>query len=369
MMDEARFPLRSGLRGPAAPSIDQRMDRLYPIAQSILFKLGAENAHTLTLSGMRLSHRLGLLERLFPIPDELHRPVEAMGLTFPNIVGLAAGMDKEGATVDAFGAIGFGHVEAGTVTPRPQPGNPKPRLFRLIEHEALINRMGFNNSGLEEFVLNLRKRRTFRGIVGANIGKNFDTPNEDAASDYLSGIRGVYDEADYIVVNLSSPNTKGLRDLQEIDSCRELLEQLIEVRQQLLDEDETRKRKPLAVKFSPDLTEDHLLGLAEMCNELKIDGVIATNTTLARTGVESHPLHHEKGGLSGRPLAARSLHQLELWRGALDSSIPVISGGGIMSGEDAKARIDAGAALIQIYTGLVYRGPELIREILEALKS
>ncbi|MFT5466476.1 MAG: dihydroorotate dehydrogenase [Verrucomicrobiales bacterium] len=340
-------------------------DRIYPIAKKILFKLGAEAAHKLTLTGMRNAHRLRLLSRMFPIEKELHKPVKVMGLTFPNAVGLAAGMDKSGGTVDAFGAIGFGHIEAGTVTPKPQAGNPKPRLFRLVEEDALINRMGFNNPGLEDFVRNLKKRRTFSGIVGASIGKNAATPNEDAIDDYVKAFRGVFDVSDYIAVNISSPNTKGLRDLQSIESSESLVLRLLEERQQLLAETEVESR-PFAVKFSPDLTEDHLCGLAEMCNRIGVDAVIATNTTLARTGVESNPLHHEKGGLSGLPLAGRALDQLKLWRRELDSKIPVISVGGIMSGDDAKERIDAGAALVQVYTGLVYRGPALVREILEA---
>ena len=342
-------------------------DRIYPIAKSLLFKLDAESAHRVTLAGMRLAHRVDYLTRMFPIPGDLHRPVKAMGLTFPNALGLAAGMDKSGSTIDAFGAIGFGHIEAGTVTPRPQAGNPKPRLFRLVEDEALINRMGFNNPGLEQFVENLAKRQSFRGVVGASIGKNADTPNDDAADDYVKAFRGVYELADYIAVNVSSPNTKGLRDLQESESSEALLRQLLDERQQLLDANHEARSRPLAVKFSPDLTEEHICALADMCGRLKIDAVIATNTTLARTGVESHPLHHEKGGLSGRPLASRALEQFKIWRRELNDSIPIISVGGIMSGDEARERIDAGAALVQVYTGLVYRGPALAREILETL--
>lgn len=341
-------------------------DRIYPIAKKILFKLGAEAAHKLTLSGMRFAHRLRFLARMFPIDESQQKPVEVMGLKFPNVLGLAAGMDKSGSTIDAFGAIGFGHIEAGTVTPKPQSGNPKPRLFRLVEEEALINRMGFNNPGLEKFVRNLEKRKTFEGIVGASIGKNAVTPNEEAIDDYVKAFRGVFKISDYIAVNVSSPNTKGLRDLQDIESSELLVKRLLEEREQLLPGGATTSR-PFAVKFSPDLTEDHLCGLADMCNRVGVDAVIATNTTICRTGVESNELHHEKGGLSGRPLANRALDQLKLWRRELDPEIPVISVGGIMTGDDAKERIDAGAALVQIYTGLVYRGPALVREILESV--
>jgi len=339
----------------------------YPLAKKLLFRMDAEKAHHLTLRGMRTSQNLGLLQALAGAPAELNQPVEAFGLTFPNAVGLAAGMDKEGAAVDAFGALGFGHVEIGTVTPRPQPGNNKPRLFRLPEHEAIINRMGFNNCGLEGVLANLAKRKSFQGILGVNLGKNFDTPNEQAVDDYLIGLRGFYGEADYLVVNLSSPNTKGLRDLQSIDSCREILERLQAERAIIMES--LPKYKPILVKLAPDLADDQAVGLAEMFGEIQVDGVIATNTTLDRSKVAGHPLADEAGGLSGRPLTERSLECLKVWRQALDPKIPIVSVGGIFSGADAKARLDAGATLVQVYTGLIYRGPALVREILEAVRK
>ncbi|MEM7010310.1 MAG: quinone-dependent dihydroorotate dehydrogenase, partial [Verrucomicrobiota bacterium] len=324
-------------------------DGLYPIAKKLLFKLGAEDAHRLTLAGMRVAQKFGQLAPMFPIPADLHKPVECMGLTFPNAVGLAAGMDKSASTIDAFGAIGFGHIEAGTVTPRPQDGNPKPRLFRLVEEEALINRMGFNNPGVDRFVRNLERVETFAGIVGASIGKNADTPNDEAIDDYVKAFRAVYLHSDYIAINISSPNTKGLRDLQESESSGALIKRLQEERQQLHDASEVNPpdRRPLVVKFSPDLAEDHICGLADLCNRMKIDAVVVANTTLARTGVESHPLHHEKGGLSGKPLATRASEQLKIWRRELADAIPIIAVGGIMTGDDARQRIDEGAALIQ----------------------
>ncbi len=334
----------------------------YPIAKPLLFRLKPETAHHVTIRAMNLAQNLGLLAK-FGAGADLNRPAEVMGLKFPNVVGLAAGMDKAGIAADAFGALGFGHVEVGTVTPRPQPGNPRPRLFRLPEHQAIINRMGFNNPGLEQVLANLEKRRTFRGILGVNLGKNFDTPNERAIDDYVAGLRGAYRAADYIAVNLSSPNTKGLRDLQAVDSCEPLLCRLQEERAEL--ERETRLFRPIAVKLAPDLTEAQTKELAAMLNRLKIDAVIATNTTIGRTGVRSHPLADETGGLSGGPLREMSLECLRLWRSELDPAIPVISVGGILSGEVARERLQAGAALLQVYTGLIYRGPALIREILE----
>ena len=327
----------------------------YRLAKKFLFQLDAEQVHHWTLRGMKVAEKLGLLHAFLSPPESLNQPVEVMGITFPNIVGLAAGMDKAGAAVDAFESLGFGHVEVGTVTPRPQPGNDQPRLFRLVEHEAIINRMGFNNPGLEGVLANLEKRRAHRGILGVNIGKNFDTPNENAIDDYLKGLRAANSVADYLVVNLSSPNTKGLRDLQGIESCEALLSRLLEERE-----------KPIAVKLAPDLSDDHLKGLADMLSKIGIDAVIATNTTLDRSAVAGHALADEAGGLSGGPLRERALDCLKLWRKELDESVPVISVGGIMSGAIAKERLEAGAKLVQVYTGLIYRGPKLVREILEA---
>lgn len=339
-------------------------DTLYLTARKLLFCLSAERAHEVTLKLMQLAQSVGLLEAVHPLPDACRRPVRVMGLSFPNVLGLAAGMDKEGAAVDAFGALGFGHVEVGTVTPRPQPGNPKPRLFRLVEHEAIINRMGFNNSGIEGVLGHLEMVHTFAGVLGVNLGKNADTPNERAVDDYLAGMRGFYRVADYLAVNLSSPNTKGLRDLQEIRSCEQLLSALLTERERLAQE--TGIRRPLAVKLAPDLSEAQVQDLADLMGRLRLDAVIVTNTTIERPGVKRHPLAHEAGGLSGAPLRELSLASLRSWRSRLDSSIPLISVGGILDGAAAVERLEAGAALLQIYTGLVYRGPALVREILEA---
>ncbi len=337
------------------------VDFPYALAKPLLFRLDPEKAHHLTLAGMNLAHRMNLLKPLVGGPL-LGSPRTVMGLQFPNILGLAAGMDKSGIAVDSFGDLGFGHVEVGTVTPRPQSGNPKTRLFRLPEHEALINRMGFNNPGMEAVLHNLENRRTFRGILGINLGKNFDTPNEQATDDYLRGLRAAYSVADYIVINLSSPNTKGLRDLQATASCQRLISELHRERETL--REATGFDRPIAVKLAPDLTDDQTKDLAEMLSRIKVDAVIATNTTLDRALVAGHRLAEEAGGLSGGPLKDRSLECLQLWRSELDPEIPVISVGGIMNGQIARERMEAGAALLQVYSGLVYRGPSLVREIL-----
>lgn len=336
---------------------------MYRLARSGLFRLTAEQAHEVTLRMLRVAERGGLLRALFTLPAGCQRPVNVMGLTFPNVLGLAAGMDKEGAAVDAFGALGFGHVEVGTVTPRGQPGNPKPRLFRLIEHEAIINRMGFNNPGMDAVRNNLARRRSFQGVLGVNLGKNATTPNERAVEDYRAGLRAFYGVADYLAINLSSPNTAGLRDLQELKSCEELLRSLLEEREALIQE--TGIRKPVAVKLAPDLSDAQAEDLAGLVSRLRLDAVILTNTTIERAGVANHPRAGERGGLSGAPLRARSLECLRFWRPRLDPAIPILSVGGIADGQSAVERLAAGAALVQLYTGLVYRGPGVVREILE----
>lgn len=335
----------------------------YRLTRGLLFRLDAERAHHLTLEGLCLAERVGLI-RDRPVPGGA---VTVMGLHFPNRLGLAAGMDKTGEAVDGFGALGFGHIEVGTVTPRPQPGNPAPRLFRLIRQEAIINRMGFNNPGLEEMLHNLQRRRTFRGVLGVNLGKNFDTPNELAAGDYLAGLRAVYPVADYVAVNLSSPNTKGLRDLQSVTAFVALFEQLLEAREAL--RRESGLYRPIAVKVAPDLSPEQAMNLADAVNRLALDAVIATNTTIDRAAVSGHPLAAEAGGLSGKPLGKMALESLRLWRRHLNPGIPLIGVGGIMSGAEARERILAGASLVQIYTGLVYRGPGLIREILRETRD
>lgn len=339
------------------------MADLYPLARRFLFALDAETAHHVTLSMMRAADSLGVLGCLTGQCPDKSDAVEVMGLKFPNRVGLAAGLDKTGSAVSAFGAIGFGHVEIGTVTPRPQPGNPKPRLFRLKEHEAIINRMGFNNPGVEGLLENVAKsKKKFSGILGINIGKNFDTPNENALDDYLKCFEGVYRAADYVTANLSSPNTKGLRDLQTEGFCRELVTRLQEVRDRLATEQDG-KQVPIVIKIAPDLSEDAVKSLASVFSETKIDGVITTNTTIERGAVAGHPLADEAGGLSGAPLIEHSTEILNLLRSEMDDSIPIIGSGGVMSAADAQAKFDAGAALVQVYTGLVYRGPALVQEI------
>ncbi len=345
------------------------MPDFYKLARKVLFRLDAETAHHLTLDGMRWAERLRLLGPLTgSAPAAESGGVDVMGLTFPNRVGLAAGLDKAGVAVDAFGTLGFGHVEVGTVTPRPQPGNEQPRLFRLVEHEAIINRMGFNNPGVEALLANVaRSRRRFRGVLGINIGKNFDTPNERALDDYLAGFRGVYGSADYVAVNLSSPNTKGLRDLQNVETCRELIRVLQAARDELAPAFDHR-RVPIAIKIAPDLGDEQIRDLAGVFSETGIDGVIATNTTIDRKAVAGHPRAVEAGGLSGAPVRERSTEVIRVLRRELDQRIPIIGVGGILSGADALEKIEAGADLVQIYSGLIYRGPALVREVLEALQ-
>lgn len=340
--------------------------RLYPALKPWLFRMDPERAHEWTTRMVRLAHGLGLLTLGKSAQEGEGRPVECLGLTFPNALGLAAGMDKNATCVDAWGAVGFGFVEVGTLTPRPQPGNPKPRLFRLPEHEALINRMGFNNHGIDAAVNRLEKRR-FKGLVGVNIGKNFDTPNESAVNDYLYGLRAAYAVADYIVVNISSPNTKGLRDLQGEEAIRRLVGPL-KAEQAKLAAQHGRK-VPLLVKIAPDLEDVHIQALARVFNELQVEGVIATNTTIARAAVQGHPLAGEQGGLSGAPVRERSTEVIRAFRELLRPDLPIIGVGGILSGADAVEKIRAGAALVQVYSGLVYRGPQLVADVVAALRE
>ncbi len=344
-------------------NLPARSARSYSFLRFFLFHFcSAEGAHNLAIANLRRLNRLGLLDPNPPFRDAA--PVEVMGLRFPNVLGLAAGMDKGAACVDGFGSLGFGHVEVGTLTPRPQPGNPLPRIFRLVEHEALINRLGFNNPGIEAAIENLAGRR-FTGILGINIGKNFDTPNDRALDDYLACLKAAYPVADYITVNLSSPNTVGLRDLQEEDACRSLIQSLKE--EQLNLESAHGKRVPIAIKIAPapDLADDHIDALARVFLESEVDAVIATNTTLDRTAVAEHPDSGEKGGLSGRPLARASTDTVRRLHAILGDRVPIIGVGGIFSAGDALEKMQAGARLVQIYTGLVYRGPGLVREIVQ----
>ncbi|HSI63250.1 MAG TPA: quinone-dependent dihydroorotate dehydrogenase [Candidatus Saccharimonadia bacterium] len=336
--------------------------RLYPLFRPLLFQLDAETAHEWTVKLLRASHLLGMLPDPEPNPAKTRT---VMGLKFPNCVGLAAGMDKSASAVDAWSALGFGHVEVGTLTPRPQPGNPTPRLFRLVEQEGIINRMGFNNPGIDEAVYRL-ERRTSTGIVGVNIGKNFDTPLEKAADDYLICLRKAYAVADYIAVNISSPNTQGLRDLQAEEPIRRLLGSLKEEQERLASTHGVHK--PLLVKIAPDLGEEQIEILAKVFVELGMEGVIATNTTIAREGVKKNKLWKEAGGLSGKPLMRHSTAVIATLALALKSEAqgtppPIIGVGGIMGEMDAEAKLQAGATLVQVYSGLVYRGPKLIAEV------
>lgn len=337
-------------------------DRLYPLLRPLLFCADAERVHEATLAQLQLAHRLGLtaLCRDQLPPD----PVRAMGIDFPNPVGLAAGLDKNASCIDAFGTMGFGFVEAGTVTPQPQDGNPRPRLFRLAGAEALINRMGFNNHGLDAFVARVRASRT-RCVLGLNIGKNAATPLERAVDDYRAGLRAVYPLAGYVTVNISSPNTRDLRRLQHDEALAGLLAALREERERLADTHQ--RRVPLVVKIAPDLDDASLLRLADRLVAHGVDGIIATNTTLARDGVAGMEHAAEAGGLSGRPLREPSTRLLARLAAHLQGALTLIGVGGILEGADAVEKIKAGAQLVQIYTGLIYRGPALVRECRQAI--
>ena len=335
---------------------------MYSVLRPLLFQIDAETAHHAGLTGLKLAHRLGLIAAI--ARPATGKPVTVMGIRFPNGVGLAAVLDKNGAYIDALSALGFGFIEIGTVTPRPQPGNPQPRLFRLPEAQAIINRMGFNNDGVAKLVRNVQAAK-FKGVLGINIGKNFDTPIARAADDYLSCLQAVYPLASYVTVNISSPNTKNLRDLQAGAALADLLHRL-KTEQTALAQIHGRY-VPFALKIAPDLTDEALTEIADLLRRYRIDGVIATNTTLARNGI-THLRHaNETGGLSGAPLTRSSTLIVKKLALALGGEIPVIGAGGILSGADAAAKIEAGASLVQLYSGLVYRGPQLVRECVLAL--
>ena len=334
---------------------------MYGLARTLLFALDAERAHALTLAGLRIGHRLGLLS--LAAAQQPAQPVELMGLTFANRIGLAAGFDKNATCVDAMGALGFGFVEVGTLTPKRQAGNPRPRIFRLPKVRAVINRMGFPNEGVAAAALRLRRRR-YTGVCGVNIGKNAATALEQATSDYVAALRAVYEYADYVVINISSPNTQGLRQLQEGEQLRPLLHALLETRAELVER--VGWRVPLLVKLSPDLAADELASTAQVIRELSLDGVIATNTTLDRAAVDGLPHAQRPGGLSGEPLRERSVTVVRRLRELLGPDMPLIGVGGISSAADAAAMIGAGADLVQVYTGLIYRGPALVRELVAA---
>ncbi|MFT5083845.1 MAG: dihydroorotate dehydrogenase [Lentisphaeria bacterium] len=335
---------------------------MYFIAKNLLFCLDPEVAHDLSMEMMGAAERLHLLK---PFCAKIEGPgVDVMGLHFPNPVGLAAGLDKNADYLNGLGQLGFGFIEVGTVTPRPQPGNPQPRLFRLKEEEAIINRMGFNNKGVAHLVGRVKKRR-YSGILGINVGKNKLTAEVDALRDYQLCMEAVYQYADYITVNISSPNTPGLRNLQFGDAFEALLKG-IKLKQKELS-DKHQKYVPIAVKIAPDMSEDELYEIAKALLAHNIDGVIATNTTLARDGVSGSRYKDQAGGLSGRPLTAMSTQTIKLLSLQLKDEIPIIGVGGIMSGACAKEKIDAGASLVQIYTGFIYQGPGLIKEAAESI--
>ena len=337
---------------------------MYSLARPFLFGLDAERAHGLGLASLEAAYRSGLGGLLANRPVPL--PTKALGLVFPNPVGLAAGLDKNGAHVDALLSLGFGFVEVGTVTPRPQTGNPMPRMFRLPQHEAVINRLGFNNEGVDALVRNVERARRRDGLLGINIGKNKDTPNESAEADYLFCLERVYALADYVTVNISSPNTAGLRELQEEQALRRLVGALREAQERL--GARHGKRVPMLVKVAPDLSDDDIDAAGRVLADLGVDGVIATNTTVSRILVQNDPMARETGGLSGAPLMDKATAVLRKLRTRLPEHIPLIGVGGILSGADAAQKTAAGATLVQLYTGLVYRGPRLIGESVEALR-
>ena len=339
----------------------------YPLLRPLLFRLDAERAHELTFCALDTLSTVGLLPRSRPLTG---RAVSVAGLTFPNPIGLAAGLDKNAAHLDALGSFGFGFIEVGTVTPRAQPGNPQPRMFRLPAQQALINRLGFNNQGLDAFLKNVQRSRWAkekRGVLGLNIGKNADTPMDRAADDYLTCLKGVYPWADYIAVNISSPNTKNLRDLQENSALDSLLSQLKRCQQQLAKD--SGRHVPLFLKIAPDLEDAQIEKIAHAIKHHEIEGLIAANTTLDRQKISDHELASEPGGLSGQPVFEKSNHVVTKLRAVLGPDTPIIGVGGVLSGGDAAAKIAAGAQLVQVYTGLIYRGPELVAEAVRATRS
>ena len=335
---------------------------MYSIIRPLLFRLDPESAHNLTLANLKRLHGLGLLKPFLPNVPAL--PTRVMGLDFPNPVGLAAGLDKNGEAIDALADLGFGFIEVGAVTPRPQPGNPKPRIFRLPQAQAIINRMGFNNLGVDHLLANLARTR-YRGILGVNLGKNFDTPIEKAADDYLILLDKLYGKVSFVTINISSPNTKNLRALQGGSELDALLG-AIKARQAALT-DKLGLHMPVAVKIAPDLEDAQITEMATLFRKHRMDAVIATNTTLSREGVEHLPHGQEAGGLSGAPVREKSTRVLAAFHQALAGEVPLIGAGGILEGRHAMEKMDAGASLVQVYTGLIYRGPELVAECVEAL--
>ena len=333
----------------------------YALLRPALFTLDAELAHHITLGALKALERTRLVRAPHPRAG-CERKV--MGIEFPNPVGLAAGLDKNGEYIDALATLGFGFIEIGTVTPRAQRGNPRPRLFRIPEAEAIINRMGFNNHGVDRLVANVHQS-SWRGVLGINIGKNFDTPQEHAARDYVACLRKVYGLASYVTINISSPNTKGLRELQGADQLDGLLATLTTERSALAER--YGRRVPLALKIAPDLEPVQISAVAGLLQKYGIDAVIATNTTIERSGVTALQHATETGGLSGAPLTTRSNEVVASLARELAGAIPIVGAGGIMRGPDARAKLDAGASLVQVYTGLIFRGPKLVRDCIDAV--
>ncbi len=337
---------------------------MYSLARPLLFCLDAERAHHLGLRAIEIAYRTGtnplLANKIKPLPTDF------CGLTLANPIGLAAGLDKNGEHVDALASLGFGFIEIGTVTPLAQAGNPKPRMFRIPEYQAVINRLGFNNAGIDALVKNVERAR-FTGILGINIGKNKDTPNENAVDDYLICLRKAYPLASYITVNISSPNTKGLRDLQEEETLKRFLSTLREEQEKL--SAKHRARKPMLLKIAPDLAETELDAISDVLLSTQFDGLICTNTTVSREMIANHPTAKEAGGLSGRPVFEKSTSVLAAMSLRLNHRIPIIGVGGVLDGDMAAAKINAGASAVQFYSGIIYRGPELIEESVEAIRA
>ena len=340
----------------------------YPLIRPLLFRMGAETAHHKTLTMLNNLSKIEVLKKCLSA-DMPQTPKKVMGLTFLNPVGLAAGLDKNGEFIDALGTLGFGFIEVGTVTPKPQDGNPKPRLFRIPERECLINRMGFNNQGLDSFLANVQTHqyREYGGILGLNIGKNAATPIEHAVDDYLIGLRGVYAHADYITINISSPNTENLRSLQAEDELDRLLKALVDEREVLAQAQS--KQVPILLKIAPDISQEQCIAICNIVRHHRLDGVIATNTTLSREAVQGLPHADEKGGLSGPPVHAMSLEVIKTLRSHLGPDVAIIGVGGISHGRQAVEKLQAGADLVQLYTGLIYQGPQLVKNCVHAIKA
>lgn len=327
---------------------------MYSFIRKCLFMLDPEVSHTVALNMLNAAHRLKLLR----VQTHTQKPLPMMGLQFPHSVGLAAGLDKNADYLDALGALGFGSIEIGTVTPKPQTGNPKPRLFRIPEHEAIINRMGFNSKGID-YVVKRLENSNYRGILGVNIGKNRDTSTENAIEDYLLGLQYLWKYASYVTINISSPNTQGLRDLQQQDALDALLEILITERDRIARLHQ--RRIPLVVKISPDMNESDIVELARVLLRHEVDGVIATNTTIQRPDVAALAVAQEAGGLSGRPLQHLSTETIRVLYRELGEAVPIIASGGVMDAASAREKISAGAKMVQAYTGFVYQGPQVLR--------